>query len=112
MRPSGVWPTMRVEHLLRHRPEDLGPDEAGRDGGDADLVRAQLARPGGRHVDHGRFGRGVIALAEVAVEADDGRRVEDDAAALRDHVRRDGARAVEDAFEVHVDDEHRRSRRS
>ena len=92
------------DYLLGHGLEDLGRDEPRRDRVHADAEPAQLARPGLREGDDAGLRRRVVRLAEVAVEADDGRRVQDDAAPLLDHRGGHGARAVEDALEVDGDD--------
>ena len=103
MRPSGVWATIPSSTFSGIDEGHLGGDEAGRDGVDPDVVPPQLARPGLRHDDHAGLGGGVVGLAEVAVEPDDGGGVEDRPAAAGDHVRRHGAGAEEDALEVDRD---------
>ena len=106
-RPSvrgGCLGNHTVQHLCRHRFEDLGGDEARRHRVDTNLVLRQFAGPGAGHADDAGLGGHVVRLAEVAVEPDHRRRVEYDAAAGRDHVRDDGAGAVKTPLEVDVDD--------
>src|SRR6185312_6990415 len=94
----------QVQHLFRHRREDRRLDEARADRVGANALAAELARPGLDHADHAELGRRVVGLAEVAVQADDRRRVEDAARVLREHDVDDRLRAVVDALEIDVDD--------
>src|SRR5690606_8137001 len=64
---------------------------------------AQFAAPGQGEADDAGFGGHVVGLAEVAVEADHGTGVQDDAAALSDHAGNDGLGGIEDALQVPVD---------
>jgi len=84
--------------------QDVCGDKAGRDGVDAYAFRAQLTAPGFGEAYDAELAGGVVGLAEVAVDTDDGAGVEDDAAALGHHGVGDGLRAVEDAAQVHVYD--------
>ena len=92
------------EHLVGHRRENGSVDVARADRVGADALAAELARPGLDHADHAELGRGVVGLAEVAVDADDGRGVEDAARVLGQHDVDDGLGAVVDALQVDVDD--------
>ena len=65
---------------------------------------AELARPRLHHADHAELARGVIRLAEVSVETDDRRRVQNDARLLREHRVHDRLRAVVHAFQIDLDD--------
>ena len=70
----------------------------------ADALAAELARPGLDHADHAELRRRIVGLAEVAVQTDDRRGVQDAARMLLEHDVHDRLRAVVDAFEVDVDD--------
>src|SRR5450759_3680540 len=92
------------DDLLGHRLDDVRRDEARRDRVHADAELPELAGPGLREGDDAGLRGRVVRLAEVAVEADDGRRVQDDAALLPDHMRGYGAGAEEGSLEVHGKD--------
>ena len=93
-----------LDDLFRHLGQDRRLDESGADRVGADALAAQFARPRLDHADDAELGRRVIGLAEVAVDADDRRCVEDAARILREHDVDDGLGAVVDALQVDVDD--------
>ena len=64
-----------------------------------------LTCPNFGHTDHTKFGGDIISLPKVSVEANHRRCIENDAAALLDHLRSDRLPAIEDAFEIDGDDE-------
>ncbi len=92
-----------LHHLVGNGGEHGRLDEAGRHRIHPHALGAEFARPGLGHGDDAGLGRGVIGLAEVAVQPDHAGRAENGAAAALDHVRRDDLGAAEHRAQVHVD---------
>src|ERR1022692_900137 len=92
-----------LDDLCRHRREDRRVDEAGTDCVGTNALLAQFAGPRLHHADDTELGRSIIGLAEIAVDPDDGRRIENAARILLEHDVDHGPGAVVDALEVDVD---------
>ncbi len=86
----------RVGQLCRH----VGDDEARGNAVRTDAARPHLFGNGFSQADHTGFGSRIVALSGVAAYTDDRRHVDDRAAALTGHDRRDGVDEVECRFEV------------
>ena len=102
----------RPQHFVGDGFENRRFDEAGTDRVCADALAAEFARPGLDHADDAELGRCVVCLAEIAVETDDRRRVEDASGILLQHDIDDCLGAVVDALEIDVDDANRTALRS
>lgn len=74
-----------------------------RDGVDADAAVGDFLREGARERVDGAFGGAVGDFAAAGMAAPDGADVDDDAFLLGEHVRQHGARAVEGAVDVGVE---------
>jgi len=91
-----------VQHNLGH--QTLGHTGGGGrgQGVDADVVLGAFQGQGLHETHQGQFGRAVVGLAEITVQAGAGRGHQNAAVFLLDHVRPHGLGAVHGAHQVHV----------
>src|SRR3990172_9908044 len=71
-----------LDHLGHHRRRDSGEDRRGDEAGThrrgANSLGTEFTRPGLGEGDHAGLGRGIVGLAEIAVETDYRRGIDDD----------------------------------
>ena len=106
MRPSGVvrskWPRRRV--VLPEKFAELGLDQSGRDGVDADVERAEFLRPTPGHHQQTRLGETVEQAARLRSQPGNGRDVDDRPAAFAfDHSRHNQPHQAKGGLDVDLD---------
>ena len=99
-----------LDHVLRQVGDHVRAGHAGGDRVHADVVAPKLAREAAGQAVDGEFAGRIAHAGGLAVDADHRAGVDDRAAALRLHNRRDGAAAVEHGRHVQIHDVFERGR--